>query len=244
MSLSQRQQLAAAFQIAADIHGWDQLIYNHFTVRVGDRFLAHPFGLLFSEVTASCLLEVDLATGELVPGQQVHPDAAVDMPFNSTSYVLHSAVYKARPDVACVLHVHVPCIVAVASSESGLVIGLSQESSLIGPVTYHDYEGLATRWEEAESRNPKLFENFLFSLEEQERIIKCLGTTSNVLMLRNHGVLCCGTNVAHAMSVLYHVWRACLVQVDSSKVSRFLLSFVFFFPVLHQIKSLFCRQST
>jgi ribulose-5-phosphate 4-epimerase/fuculose-1-phosphate aldolase len=50
MDLSERQQLAAAFQIAAEIHGWDQLIYNHFTVRVRDRFLVHPFGLLFSEV--------------------------------------------------------------------------------------------------------------------------------------------------------------------------------------------------
>jgi adducin len=96
----------------------------------------------------------------------------------------------------CVLHVHVPCTVAVASSKSGLVVGLSQESSLVGPVTYHDYEGIAT------------------SLEEQERIVKNLGTSSNVLFLRNHGVLCCGTSVAHALSVLYHVWRACLIQCE------------------------------
>ena len=126
MDLSERQQLAAAFQIASEIHGWDQAIYNHFTARVGDCFLVHPFGLLFSEVTSSSLLEVELSSGELVPGQQVHPDAAADMPYNFTSYVLHSAVYKARPDVKCVLHVHVPCIVAVASSMSGMIIGLSQ----------------------------------------------------------------------------------------------------------------------
>ncbi len=46
------------------------------------------------------------------------------------------------------------------------------------------------------------------------RIISELGKVSNVMMLRNHGVLCCGTSVAHAMSVLYHVWRACQIQVD------------------------------
>jgi ribulose-5-phosphate 4-epimerase/fuculose-1-phosphate aldolase len=198
MELSQRQQLAAAFHIAT-YFGWDQLIYNHFTARVSynaSSFLVHPFGLLFSEVAASSLLEVDLESGELIAGQTVHPDASSEMPYNATSYVLHSCVYKARPDVACVLHVHVPCIVAVASSATGLVQGISQESCLIGPVSYHDYEGIST------------------SMDEQARIVLQLGKTNNVLMLRNHGVLCCGRSVAHAMSVLYHVWRACLIQID------------------------------
>ncbi len=200
MELSDRQQLAAAFHIAVQ-HGWDQLIYNHFTCRASaESFFVHPFGLLFSEVTASCLLEVHLETGELVLQPEQHKpqpspsSLESEMPFNATAYVLHSCVYRARPDVRCVLHVHVPCIVAVASSKSGLIEGLSQESSLVGPVTYHDYEGIAT------------------SLEEQGRVVKNLGPTSNVLFLRNHGVLCCGRSVAHALSVLYHVWRACLIQ--------------------------------
>ena len=195
MELSDRQQLAAAFHIAVQ-HGWDQLIYNHFTCRLpgSNTFLVHPFGLLFSEVTASSLLEVDLATGELATSAR--GAASSDMPYNATSYVLHSCVYRARPEITCVLHVHVPCIVAVASSKSGLIVGLSQESSLVGPVKYHDYEGIAT------------------SLDEQARIIEHLGAESNVLFLRNHGVMCCGTSVAHALSVLYHVWRACLIQCE------------------------------
>jgi ribulose-5-phosphate 4-epimerase/fuculose-1-phosphate aldolase len=198
-SLTVRQQLAAACHIAVH-HGWDQLIYNHFTCRSGsDLFLAHPFGLLFSEVTASSLLEVKLATGEPVEGsddraRRLSVSAEVDMPFNKTAYVIHSCIYKARPDVACVLHVHVPCIVAVASCRRGLIVGLSQESALIGPVQYHDYEGIAT------------------SLDEQRRIVENLGPSAHVLMLRNHGVVCCGRSVAHALSVLYHVWRACLIQ--------------------------------
>ncbi len=193
-ALSQRQALAAAFHIAVE-HGWGQLVYNHFTARVPDKdaFLVHPFGLLFSEVSASCLMEVDLHTGALVEQRQ---ERGEDMPYNATSYVLHSCIYHHRPDVACVLHVHVPCIVAVASSTTGLKVGLSQESCLIGPVAYHDYEGIAT------------------SMEEQARVVSNLGSTSNVLFLRNHGVICCGTSVAHALSVLYHVWRACQVQCE------------------------------
>jgi adducin len=203
MELTDRQQLAAALHIAVN-HGWDQLIYNHFTCRAtNDTFYVHPFGLLFSEVTASCLLEVALSSGLLVAPNEASTLAS-DMPFNATAFVLHSCVYKARPDVACVLHVHVPCIVAVASSETGLIVGLSQESSLVGTVTYHDYEGIST------------------SLEEQGRIVSNLGPSSNVLFLRNHGVICCGRNVAHALSVLYHVWRACLIQCELG-AQRFVL---------------------
>jgi ribulose-5-phosphate 4-epimerase/fuculose-1-phosphate aldolase len=69
-SMTVRQQLAAAFHIAVH-HGWDQLIYNHFTCRSGseNRFLAHPFGLYFSEVTASSLLDVELAPRPTSPSK-------------------------------------------------------------------------------------------------------------------------------------------------------------------------------
>lgn len=195
--LTMRQQLAAAFHMAVR-HGWDQVIYNHFTGRVPGKeaFFVHRFGWLFSEVTASSLLEVDLETGELLDSV-----AEGDMPYNRTSYVIHSCIYRSRPEVQCVMHVHVPCVVAVASAREGLVIGLSQESSLVGPVAYHDYEGLSVH------------------TGEQERIVRDLGK-SNVLFLRNHGVVVCGTSVAHAMSLLYHVWRACLVQVNTHPENR------------------------
>ena len=60
------------------------------------------------------LLDVELATGEPVErsDQSTRPGLALDMPFNRTADVIHSCTYKAQPDVACVLHVHVPCIVA------------------------------------------------------------------------------------------------------------------------------------
>ncbi|GAA6080367.1 alpha-adducin isoform X1, partial [Tachysurus ichikawai] len=48
----------AAFYRLADLFGWSQLIYNHLTVRLNseqERFLIVPFGLLYSEVSASSL---------------------------------------------------------------------------------------------------------------------------------------------------------------------------------------------
>ena len=64
-----RVELAAAYRIF-DMLGWTEMIYNHITVRVPDsvtggkkHFLINPFGLHYSEVTASNLLKIDVQGG-------------------------------------------------------------------------------------------------------------------------------------------------------------------------------------
>ncbi|MGA0795468.1 MAG: class II aldolase/adducin family protein, partial [Quisquiliibacterium sp.] len=62
-----RVDLAACYRIFAML-GWTELIYNHITVRVPGpqrHFLINPFGLHYSEVTASNLVKIDL-TGKVV----------------------------------------------------------------------------------------------------------------------------------------------------------------------------------
>ena len=57
-----RQQLAACYRIF-DMLGWSEMIYNHITLKVpGEEgaFLINPFGLHFSEITASNLVKIDL----------------------------------------------------------------------------------------------------------------------------------------------------------------------------------------
>jgi len=47
-----RVQLAATYRVFAML-GWDELIYNHISVRIPgetDSFLINPFGLHYSEV--------------------------------------------------------------------------------------------------------------------------------------------------------------------------------------------------
>src|SRR3546814_3875943 len=57
-----RQELAACYRIFA-MMGWDEMIFNHITVKVpGEEgaFLINPYGLHFSEVTASNLIKIDI----------------------------------------------------------------------------------------------------------------------------------------------------------------------------------------
>src|SRR5258705_11210656 len=55
-----RVDLAAAHRLAV-MHGLNEGIFNHLTLRVPgktDRYLQIPFGTYWSEVTASCFMEV------------------------------------------------------------------------------------------------------------------------------------------------------------------------------------------
>jgi ribulose-5-phosphate 4-epimerase/fuculose-1-phosphate aldolase len=108
-------------------------IYNHITVRSGEdpasgapHFLINPFGLDFSEVTASSLLKVDLE-GTVVDA------GSTDFTFNLAGFVIHSAVHERRPDLRCVIHSHHRAVVAVASTVHGL-LPCSLEACKLAPL--------------------------------------------------------------------------------------------------------------
>ena len=72
---------------------------------------------------------------------------------------------------------------------------LSQESCLVGEVSYHSYEGI------------------LIEGDERDRIAKNLGVHNKVMMLRNHGAVCCGESVEEAFFYAYHLVLAADAQL-------------------------------
>lgn len=102
-------QLAACYRIFA-LLGWTELIYNHITVRVPGperHFLINPFGLHFSEVTASNLVKIDLQ------GRTV---GTSDWPVNPAGFTLHAAIHGGIDHAHCVMHTHTTAGCAVAGS--------------------------------------------------------------------------------------------------------------------------------
>ena len=64
--------------------------------------------------------------------------------------MIHGAIHKARPDVACIIHTHTRAGMAVAAMKCGL-LPLSQTSIRFdGHIGYHDYEGPAVDLDERE----------------------------------------------------------------------------------------------
>jgi len=189
---SLRLELAACFRLF-DYLGWTEGIFNHITVRVPDsdsatpHYLINPFGLHYSEVTASNLIKID------VGGKAISPTS---YSVNAAGFVIHSAVHAAREDAHCIMHVHTTAGCAVSCKESGLRADNFYSAMLVGDVAYHDYMGVTT------------------DLREQPFLVKSLGIC-NHLILRNHGLLVTGEDVPIAYHRLWTLQRACEVQLAS-----------------------------
>jgi len=184
-----RCKLAAVYRLV-DMYGWTQSIYNHISVRISqdtEHFLINPFGMLYNEITASGLVKVDMQGDVVEPG-------TTNFGVNVAGFQIHAAIHSARPDLKCVIHIHTPNIVAVSSMKCGLLY-LSQESCLIGDVSYHNYEGLVVEKAEWES------------------LAKDLGVHNKVMLLRNHGAVCCGETIEEAFYYAYHLVLACDTQL-------------------------------
>ena len=182
-----RVDLAATYRLVA-MHGWDDMIFTHISVRVQGpehHFLINPYGMLFEEITASSLVKIDLE-GNIV----------MDSPYmvNPAGFTIHSAIHGAREDAQCVMHLHTDDGVAVSAQKDGL-LPLSQPAMLVCPqLTYHDYEGVA------------------LNLDERERLIADIGD-KKLMLLRNHGTLAVGENCALTFVAMYFLERACAAQV-------------------------------
>jgi ribulose-5-phosphate 4-epimerase/fuculose-1-phosphate aldolase len=183
-----RVNLAACYRLAAHYRMTD-LIYTHISARVpgpAHHFLINAFGQLWDEISASTLVKVTL-DGEVVGDP-------TGFGFNRAGYVIHSAVHRARPDVGCVMHTHTQAGIAVSAQEDGL-LPLSQHAMrFTNGIAYHDYEGLA------------------LDLDEQARLVRDLGDRK-AMILRNHGLLVCGTSIPETFDLMYYLERACQTQI-------------------------------
>src|SRR5215467_1124614 len=182
-----RVDLAACYRLIAHF-GWDDLVLTHNSARVPgttDQMLINPSGLMFDEITASNLLKVDM-DGNLIEPSEYEPINA--------GVVIHSAVYLGRPEVRCVVHTHTEADIAVGALEEGLLPLSQWAMRFYKRLGYHDYEGVS------------------LDMDERERLQQSLGRHP-VLVLRNHGLLATGRNVAEAFSSTYHFERAAAAQL-------------------------------
>ena len=183
-----RVDLAACYRLA-DMNGMSKVIWNHITARVpGDegRILINELGLRYDEVTASNLLKIDY-DGNILDG---NPKG-----LNRSGWVIHGAIHQARPDVACVMHTHSRGGQGVSALRCGL-LPLCQEAMMFyEEVSYHGYEGLAS------------------GLDERERLVADLGRNDQLIML-NHGLLTVGRTIGETYWRMFHLERACALQMD------------------------------
>jgi ribulose-5-phosphate 4-epimerase/fuculose-1-phosphate aldolase len=191
-----RLDLAAAHRLA-DRQGFSEGIFNHFTLAVpgkNDRYLQIPFGLHWSEVTASCLMEVGY-DGRLLSGSGE---------IERSAFCIHAPVHRLIPTAACVLHTHMPFASALTRLEEPHIEAIGQtEIGFLDSTAYDDqFTGLA------------------LEPAEGERLAAVLGPENKALFMANHGVLVVGGTVAEAYDRLYYLERACQVQLYAMWTGR------------------------
>ena len=186
-----RLELAACYRVFVHL-GWTEMIYNHITVRLPDsvtggekHFLINPFGLHYSEVTASNLVKIDLQ-GRVLDGSS-HP-------VNPAGFVVHSTLHDGIEGAHCVMHTHTTAGVAVACLQGGLQQTNFYSAQLHNMVAYHDFEGITIH------------------ADEGPRVLKSIGNKPAVI-LRNHGLLAWGQTVPQTFAILWTLQRACEIQL-------------------------------
>lgn len=154
--------------------------------KVNERFLIHPFGLHYNEITASSLLKIDMS-GNIVD------QGSTNFELNRPGYIIHSAIHMARPDIKAIIHLHYPPVSAASACKYG-ILPVCQEQALLGEIAYLDYSGILTQE------------------DERDAVANGLGDKCKVMILHNHGLIVCGETVEEAFYLLTNLMRACETQ--------------------------------
>jgi len=187
-----RCELAAVYHVCIEL-GWTDLINTHMSARVPgepNHFLINNYGETFDEITASSLVKMDMEGNVLSPGGK----------FNNAGFIIHSGIYKARPDANCVLHTHTRAGAGVSLIRNG-IRPISQDAlHVIDDLVYHDY-GVPATQEECDALG-----------------VSC--KTGSCVVLMNHGLLTLGETIPGAVMRLYMLERACELELIARQLDE------------------------
>ena len=187
-----RVNLAAVYRLIAH-YGWDDVIYNHASMRVPGEprmFLMKKHDLLYTEVTASNLAKVSM-------DEDLDEKSGVNRP----GFTLHGGVLAARADVNCAVHMHTPIGMAIGAMKDGLRMLSQPAVRFYKRIGYHAYEGIT--------------EDFA----ERERINKDLGN-NRAMIMHNHGLLTVGKTAREAFVLMHHLHEAAEIQLRIDATGR------------------------
>ena len=190
-----RCDMAAAFRVQAR-HSWNEQIGNHNSLMLpgsDTRFLINPRGYLFQELTASSLIVCDL-DGRVLQGRGE---------LRKVAFHIHTRIHLARPQAACVMHVHPQYLTALSLLAEPELALAHHNNLLLNDRVVVDQGG----------------DEPAASHEEGDRMAAALGDKS-ILVMGGHGVTVCGPTVADAFDELFIAERTCMYQMTAMATGR------------------------
>lgn len=167
--------------------GQGDLIFGHVTARLpGDdaHFLMKPHNFGLEEITPENLITVNLE-GEKVAGESAR----------HIEVFIHSEILRVRSDIGAVVHTHAPYAVAFSSLDRPLQ-GIGHEGALF-------HGGIPVFSETAD---------LIIDQARGKAVARALAD-SNVLIMRNHGIVTTGRTIEEATVLALYLERACKAQL-------------------------------
>jgi len=187
---SLREELVWACRILG-MEGHGDYTLGHISVRDGDYMIMKRNGIGLEEVTDDALLTIDLQ-GKRVSGEgPMHLEA-----------VLHTAVYRARPDVNAVVHTHPLYSTAFGAVDAKLEM-INHDAVLFS-------EGLAYFDETSE---------LIMTPAQGEAVAAALGNKRAVVM-RGHGVLVTGKTLPWVVYTALTLERVLQIQAIAKSLGE------------------------
>jgi L-fuculose-phosphate aldolase len=184
-------QVAWACRILA-AHGYEDLTLGHVSARDSEPEVMwiKRKGVSLAEVTPGDVLRTSI-NGDIENANDMHLEA-----------VLHTEVYRARPDVRCVVHGHPLHATAFGAAHADLAF-ISHDAVLFK-------EGIASLDEVPE---------LIVGRDQGEVVAHALGERSALLM-RNHGVVVVGKDVPWAVLTALTLERAVQLQATAASLGE------------------------
>ncbi|MGH3562224.1 MAG: aldolase [Mycobacterium sp.] len=180
-----RQKLALTCRALSD-RGHDSGLAGQITARAEQpgTYYTQRLGLGFDEITEDNLLLVDEDLNVLDGTGMANP-----------ANRFHSWIYRARPDVQCIVHTHAFHVAALSMLETPLVVSHMDTTALYDDVAFLPY------WPGVPVGN-----------EEGDTIAKALGDKKAIL-LAHHGHIIAGASIEEACSLGVLIERAAKLQL-------------------------------
>lgn len=192
-SLKLRRELAYACRILA-ANGQNDTVYGHVTYREAgaQTFWMKPAAMGLDEITPETLIRLDLE-GNVVEGQ---------LP-RHLEFPIHAEIFRARPDITCVIHTHPIYSIAFAATGQPLR-AVSHEGAQFTPPDVPRFTRTS---------------DLIITRELGEAVASTMGE-SLACYLINHGIIVAANTIHRAVISAINLERASQVQLLASASSQ------------------------